>query len=272
MNAREVAIQLAISDLHAGLYSSQRAAAKAYGVPESTLRNRLNGATNSALSHQHQQRMTPAQEDFLVDWILDEDARACPPSHARAREMANRILRMNGDNNPVGKLWISHFIKRQPRVASIIGRMLEVQRADAATPAQVQAFLELFERTRIRLNIRTEDIRAGRLATGLSPFNIKKVLASPQLSQRPTTPTRQQQSQQQHQEVFSTPQGPRDLYLAQREIQSCENLGRKTRLLLQKASKALGVANTRVAGLEAEKRRLEQQLETASSKRPRKRV
>ncbi|KAE8871021.1 hypothetical protein PTNB29_01365 [Pyrenophora teres f. teres] len=43
------------------------------------------------------------QEDFLVQWILEEDARAFPPSHARAREMANRILKMNGDHKPVGK-------------------------------------------------------------------------------------------------------------------------------------------------------------------------
>ena len=44
------------------------------------------------------------------------------------------------------------------------------------------------------------------------------------------------------------------------------------RLLLQKASKALAAVNARAAGLEAGKRRLEQQLETASSQRRRKRV
>ncbi|KAK7190388.1 hypothetical protein PSPO01_03363 [Paraphaeosphaeria sporulosa] len=104
MDARELSIQAAISDYHAGVYTSLRAVAKAYHIPRSTLQGRLSGASNSALSHQHQQRLTPAQEDFLVDWILDEDARACPPSHARAREMANRILRMNGDTQPVGKL------------------------------------------------------------------------------------------------------------------------------------------------------------------------
>jgi hypothetical protein len=59
MDPREQAIQLAISDYDAGIYPSKRAAAKAYNVPESTLRNRLNGAINSATSHQHQQRLTP---------------------------------------------------------------------------------------------------------------------------------------------------------------------------------------------------------------------
>ncbi|KAK7182772.1 hypothetical protein PSPO01_11111 [Paraphaeosphaeria sporulosa] len=130
MDARELAIQSAINGLNSGLYSSQRAAAKAYGIPLSTLHGRLRGATTSALSHQHQQRLTPLQEDFLVEWILEEDARACPPSHARTREMATRILRMNGDTQPLGRLWVSHFIKRQPRIASIIGKKLDAQRAE----------------------------------------------------------------------------------------------------------------------------------------------
>jgi len=53
MDPREHAIQLAISDLSAGIYSSQRAAAKAYGIPRSTLQERLKGRTSSALSHQY---------------------------------------------------------------------------------------------------------------------------------------------------------------------------------------------------------------------------
>ena len=125
MDAKEAAIRLAIQDYHAGVYKSQRAAAKAYRVPRTTLQDRLKGATNSTTSHQHQQRLSPEQEKFLVEWILEEDGRACPPSHSRAREMANRILRMNGDQNPVGKLWVSHFLHRNPRVASVVGRKIE---------------------------------------------------------------------------------------------------------------------------------------------------
>lgn len=158
MDVREAAIELAIKDYLAGLYSSQRAAAKAYGIPPSTLRGRINGATNSAISHQHQQRLTPQQEEFLVEWILEEDARGFPPSIPRAREMANRILRMNGDLDPIGKAWLSQFVRRNPRVHSVVGRRIEAPRAEVATPEQVRAFLELFERTRKQLNIRLEDI------------------------------------------------------------------------------------------------------------------
>ena len=93
----------------------------------------------------------------LAQWILEEGARALPSSHARTREMANRILNMNGDDKPVGKHWIHAFLRRNPRVASIARRRIEAPRAEGATTEQVRAFLELFERTRVRLGIRAED-------------------------------------------------------------------------------------------------------------------
>lgn len=159
MDDREVAIQSAIADLNSGVFTSQRQAARAYGIPRSTLQGRLEGRTNRVAAHHHQQRLTPEQEDFIVQWILEEESRVQPPSHARVREMATRVLRMNGDHEPLGKLWISNFLSRQPRVASIVGRSTEAPRAEAASPAKIRAFLELFERIRIELNIRLEDIR-----------------------------------------------------------------------------------------------------------------
>jgi hypothetical protein len=64
---------------------------------------------------------------------------------------------MNGDDQPVGKHWLSYFIHRQPRIASVVGRKLEAQRADAATPEQIRAFLEHYKQIKQRLNIRTEN-------------------------------------------------------------------------------------------------------------------
>ncbi|RMZ67342.1 transposase [Pyrenophora seminiperda CCB06] len=134
MATREESIQAAIRDLNAGVFPSQRAAAKAYNLPQATFSARLRGARNSQASHVYQQRLTPKQEDFLVQWIIEEDARDFPPSHARAREMANRILRMNGEHAPIGKHWMAAFLKRNPRVASIVGRKMKAARAEGATP------------------------------------------------------------------------------------------------------------------------------------------
>ncbi|KNG52399.1 hypothetical protein TW65_00209 [Stemphylium lycopersici] len=60
--------------------------------------------------------------------------------------MATRVLRMNGDHEPLGQLWISNFLSHQSRVAPIVGQSIEAPRAEAASLAKIRAFLELFER------------------------------------------------------------------------------------------------------------------------------
>ena len=71
--------------------------------------------------------------------------------------MASRILRMNGDLNPVGVDWLRAFLRRNPRVSSIVGRPIEAARSTAASAEQVYAFLQLFESTRTRLGVRAGD-------------------------------------------------------------------------------------------------------------------
>jgi hypothetical protein len=51
MDARELAIQSAIADLNSGVFTSQRKAAQAKGVPQSTLQERLNGRQPNAIAH-----------------------------------------------------------------------------------------------------------------------------------------------------------------------------------------------------------------------------
>jgi hypothetical protein len=64
---------------------------------------------------------------------------------------------MNGDEAPLGRDWILHFARRNPSVASVIGRKIEALRAEAATADQVRAFLELYDNTQKRYNISVEN-------------------------------------------------------------------------------------------------------------------
>jgi hypothetical protein len=70
----EKMIDSAIRDLENGSFTSVSAAAAANRVPRTTLRDRMNGSMNAKVSHQHQQRLTPEQEDFLANWILEQDS------------------------------------------------------------------------------------------------------------------------------------------------------------------------------------------------------
>jgi hypothetical protein len=123
MVTSEDALQAAIWDLKDGTFSSIRACAKAHNVPRSTLSDRLaDRDTTLALSQQRRQRLSPSQEDFLVKWIATEEYDGFPPPQARVRDMATRILRMNGDTAPLGRKWVSHFLSRNPQAASKVAR------------------------------------------------------------------------------------------------------------------------------------------------------
>src|SRR5690554_6095532 len=70
----------------------ERHVAREYGVNRQTLRNRLAGMEAQEDAHRMEQRLTPEQEDFLVEWILEQDECGCAPSHERVRELATKIL------------------------------------------------------------------------------------------------------------------------------------------------------------------------------------
>jgi hypothetical protein len=132
MDQRESMLQSALADLESGKYTSIRQAAKAYNIPRSTLANRQHGKPPRNVAHEQQQRLTPAQEEFLTEWILEQDLQGYTPSHTRIREMAARILRMNGDVEPLGKAWVPKYIQRNPRVKSVIGRPSKATRVNGA--------------------------------------------------------------------------------------------------------------------------------------------
>ena len=75
------------------------------------------------------------------------------PSHARAREMATRILRMNGDERPLGKRWIQKFIRDNPRVSSVIRRPIEAARVEGTHPDAIQEFYSMYQEMIHRYNI-----------------------------------------------------------------------------------------------------------------------
>ncbi|THY13395.1 hypothetical protein D6D01_08363 [Aureobasidium pullulans] len=154
MDRRELTIQLALAEYNQGLFPSIRATSRAHNVPERTLRRRLAGTQDRRTAHAHEQRLLPTQEAFLVEWILEQEAQGFPPSHARAREMATRILRMNGDTRPLGKRWLQKFIRDTPSVASVIGRPIEAARVNRTHPNAIQEFYNMYEEV-----VRTHNIQ-----------------------------------------------------------------------------------------------------------------
>jgi transposase len=74
--SKEVRIRLAIDAVRASGTNSDgrfnlslRQAAKEFDVARSTLTGRFNGMPTRKEAHEHEQKLQPAQEEVLVEWI-----------------------------------------------------------------------------------------------------------------------------------------------------------------------------------------------------------
>jgi hypothetical protein len=141
---------------------------------------------------------------------------------------------------------------------------------DDAAPVKKERFIIAYYHARERA-ITERVIRAGWATAGICPFNIDRVVNSSQVAQRPVTPPRQNQPQP-TESYLSTPHGPREVFVAQRQLHKDENLGRKTHQFFEKVGKALGAANIRATQLETENKRLYSQLKALKPQQPRKKV
>jgi len=125
--------------------ASVRSIASDYAIPPSTLRDRLNGRTDAVSAQLPRQKLSPDQERWLVDWILEEHSLWRAPSHAMVRDMANCIARANGDDVPVGKNWINGFKARNPIITTLIGRSLDKERVNGSDKSTLEGFFVLLK-------------------------------------------------------------------------------------------------------------------------------
>jgi hypothetical protein len=91
----EEVLQLAIQAVRDGL--SQHQAAKQYGIPRTTLHDRLRGSLSIQAAKEPSQRLSSEQEGYLRDWVLAQASLGLPPTHRQLREFTTRILVASGD-------------------------------------------------------------------------------------------------------------------------------------------------------------------------------
>ena len=68
------------------------------------------------------------------------------------------MLKLSGDKKPLGKRRISNFIKRNPRIATMIGKPIESSHICGTQPEQINIFYENFDTIRTRTNVRQNDV------------------------------------------------------------------------------------------------------------------
>jgi DDE superfamily endonuclease/Tc5 transposase DNA-binding domain len=140
---REHCIEQAILAHRNGL-SLPKAASK-WGVPWETVRNRLHGAVTMATAKESFQRLSPSQEQYLVNWILHEESCGRAPSKAQARRFATKIIHAGGDLTPLGKHWLNGFLSRHFAIRTKVGKPISAARATYTTKGAIVNFFNRLE-------------------------------------------------------------------------------------------------------------------------------
>jgi hypothetical protein len=128
---REIDLTEAMLEFKAGNFRSIRSAASAYGLPYTTLRDRLRGAQSRQEAHRNQQLLTMEEEKALVRFCIKLDDLGHPLNMSIFKRLAVGMLSASR-RREVGIHWTNRFLKRNPAVVAKFSQRLDRQRATAS--------------------------------------------------------------------------------------------------------------------------------------------
>jgi len=114
-------------------------------VPRSTAQLRVKGIKPKRNSIAPNRRLTPAQEESLKQWILSSDRRGMPPRIETIQQMASILAAQRAGSatiQPIGKNWVSTFLKRHNDLQSKYNRKYDYQRAKCEDPVLIRAWFK----------------------------------------------------------------------------------------------------------------------------------
>ena len=161
--SREGRMALAINSYKSGSFTSIRSAANTYGVPESTLRTRLQGRPSRQEIRSANLKLTDTEEQTLVNWILSMDERGLPVRIALIRDMANLLLQKRtstdaSSTRTIGPRWPYNFVRRHDSLQARYNRKYDYKRALCENPTVIRDWFRLVRNTIAKYGIQEEDI------------------------------------------------------------------------------------------------------------------
>ncbi|RKK54497.1 hypothetical protein BFJ69_g17769 [Fusarium oxysporum] len=117
--------------------------AKKYAISRGSLRNRQKGGTNARDAQIERKKLSEDQEEFLVEWILNEEAAARAPTKKNVRLFGNLILKYDNQDQQLGNHWVNRFLTRHPDIKMKLSRSVDVVRTRETTEEQLERFYKL---------------------------------------------------------------------------------------------------------------------------------
>ncbi|KAI0996863.1 hypothetical protein K3495_g11320 [Podosphaera aphanis] len=149
-------------------------ASSKWGVPRSTLQNRLKGVQSRDVASSDSQRLSLTQENCLAEWIRVQGNLGLPLTHHQFKVMAEGILQVDGNFRPLGKKWVQKFINRNPSIKVQRCRAIDFQRVNGASENIIRPWFDRLAESEImaikpcnRYNMDETGILEGRGSNGL---------------------------------------------------------------------------------------------------------
>lgn len=155
---KEQSIQRALDEFEKGLFSSLRKAANHHGVPRTTLSYRLRGRRSTAEADRKSQRLSKDEERALVRYFQDLQRQDQCPDHPKMHSIVTRFLRNKGDENRLGKNYLTRLVSRHSELKAGGARSTGAKRPMDLDTDAVERFWAEFERLRTDYNIEIQDV------------------------------------------------------------------------------------------------------------------
>ena len=155
--SQERRLLLAINAIRSNPRFSIRKAATFYSVPATTIRHRMAGKASKADTRHGRSNLTAAEEDAIVRYILDLDARGFSPRRCDVQDMTNLLLAKRAAQR-VGKNWTDRFIKRRQELRTRFSRVYDYERALQEDPHALEAWFRLVDNMRAKYGIQDCDL------------------------------------------------------------------------------------------------------------------
>jgi hypothetical protein len=191
--SKEGRMALAIKSYKSGSFTSIRSAANTYGIPESTLRSRLQGRPSLEEKRSANLKLTDTEEQTLVNWILSMDERGLPVRIALIRDMANLLLQKRtgtdaSSTRTIGPRWPYNFVRRHDSLRTRYNRKYDYKRALCEDPIVIRDWFRLVRNTIAKYGIQEEDIyNFDETGFQMGVITTAKVITGSERSLRPVT-------------------------------------------------------------------------------------
>src|SRR5271170_45989 len=138
----------AIAGLSDGTYENANQAVNATGAPRATLFRHLRGGKTRREANIQNQALTPAEESTIVSFVKRATALGHPIRHASLRELAEVLRKHRVAEEglfPLGKDWVTRFLRRNPDLKSQVAKSMESARVEVTKEQILEWFRQYTE-------------------------------------------------------------------------------------------------------------------------------